>query len=325
MSNKKYVDLPVASARGTAEIFAVLMDGTMKQVSKTVLAADASNAGLVQLAGALGGTAAAPTALGYADAAALATAMAAKAALDSPAFLNNPTAPTQAAGNNSTRLATTAFVATSFAPLLSPALTGTPTVPTANLGTNTTQAASTAFVAAAITALVASSPAALDTLNELAAALGNDANYAATITTALSLKAALASPVFTGNPAAPTQSQGDNSTKLATTAYVDTLGALKSDKLAQTTVGASRDLTTADIGKVLECNTGAGNIVLSVPDSLMSSIGAVYARRNGGNTLTFAPKVGSAVFINDPNSVTAGNHGLIGILWDTGNTYTLIA
>lgn len=49
-------------------------------------------------------------------------------------------------------------------------------------------AASPADVAAAIAALVNSSPAALDTLNELAAALGNDANYAATVTTALAGK-----------------------------------------------------------------------------------------------------------------------------------------
>jgi len=79
---------------------------------------------------------------------------------------------------------------TSRAPLASPAFTGTPTVPTAAPGTNTTQAANTAFVQAAVAALVASSPAALDTLNELAAALGNDANFAATMSTNLGLKMA---------------------------------------------------------------------------------------------------------------------------------------
>lgn len=70
------------------------------------------------------------------------------AALASPALTGTPTAPTAAPGTNTTQLATTAFVATSFAPLASPALTGTPTVPTAAPGTNTTQAASTAFVRA---------------------------------------------------------------------------------------------------------------------------------------------------------------------------------
>ncbi|EEV5604975.1 TPA: phage tail protein [Escherichia coli] len=74
------------------------------------------------------------------------------------------------------------------APLNSPALTGTPTTPTARQGTNNTQIANTAFVMAAITALVDSSPDALNTLNELAAALGNDPNFATTMTNALAGK-----------------------------------------------------------------------------------------------------------------------------------------
>jgi hypothetical protein len=84
------------------------------------------------------------------------------------------------------------------APLASPALTGTPTAPTAAAGTNTTQVATTAFVGTAVSNLVASSPAALDTLNELATALGNDASFSTTITNALAAKAPLASPTFTG-------------------------------------------------------------------------------------------------------------------------------
>ncbi|HGG2162432.1 TPA: phage tail protein [Escherichia coli] len=103
------------------------------------------------------------------------------------------------------------------APLNSPALTGTPTTPTARQGTNNTQIASTAFVMAAIAALVDSSPDALNTLNELAAALGNDPNFATTMTNALAGKqpkdatltalAELATaadrfPYFTGNDVA---------------------------------------------------------------------------------------------------------------------------
>ena len=89
--------------------------------------------------------------------------------------------------------------------LASPTFTGVPAVPTATAGTNTTQAASTAFVVAAITGLIAAAPGALDTLDELAAALGDDANFAATITTALALKAPLASPTFTGTVAGITK------------------------------------------------------------------------------------------------------------------------
>lgn len=69
-------------------------------------------------------------------------------------------------------------------------LSGVPTAPTAAPGTNSTQISTTAFVQAAIASLVASSPAALDTLNELAAALGNDPNFATTITNALAGKQA---------------------------------------------------------------------------------------------------------------------------------------
>lgn len=78
-----------------------------------------------------------------------------------------------------------------YAKLASPTLTGTPTAPTASLGDNTTQLATTAFVQAAVAALLDSAPGALDTLNELAAALGDDANFAATMTTALAGKQAL--------------------------------------------------------------------------------------------------------------------------------------
>lgn len=92
-------------------------------------------------------------------------------------------------------LATKSYVDTADAlkaALASPAFTGTPTAPTAAAGTNTTQVATTAFVGTAVSALVASAPAALDTLNELAAALGSDANFSTTMTNALALKASKA-------------------------------------------------------------------------------------------------------------------------------------
>ncbi len=62
------------------------------------------------------------------------------------------------------------------APLNSPTFTGTPKAPTAASGTNTTQIATTAFVAQAIAALVGTAPDALNTLEEISAALGGDAN-----------------------------------------------------------------------------------------------------------------------------------------------------
>ncbi|MGS3700141.1 phage tail protein [Citrobacter freundii] len=117
---------------------------------------------------------------------------------ESPALTGTPKAPTAPAGTNTTQIANTAFVQAVVtalnnalalkAPLASPALTGVPTAPTAEQTVNNTQVATTAFVKSAIAALVASSPAALDTLNELAEALGNDPNFATTMTNALAGK-----------------------------------------------------------------------------------------------------------------------------------------
>lgn len=145
---------------------------------------------------------------------------------DSPTLTGTPKAPTAAAGNNSVQIANTAFVQAAIlaliggapatldtlkeiaaainndpnfsttinnalalkAPLASPALTGAPTAPTAVQSTNNTQIATTAFVKSAVAGLVGSSPEALDTLNELAAALGNDPNFATTVMNALAGK-----------------------------------------------------------------------------------------------------------------------------------------
>ena len=128
------------------------------------------------------------------------TALNLKANLASPTFTGTVTIP---AGANISGYLTTATASSTYAPLSSPSLTGTPLAPTATTGTNTTQIATTAYVRGEISALVASAPAALDTLNELATALGNDANFSTTITTALSLKAPLASPTFTGTVVLP--------------------------------------------------------------------------------------------------------------------------
>jgi len=85
---------------------------------------------------------------------------------------------------------TTATATATYAPKASPALTGVPTAPTATAGTNSTQIATTAFVSSAVASLVASAPAALDTLNELAAALGNDASFSTTISNSIGGKLA---------------------------------------------------------------------------------------------------------------------------------------
>ncbi|GAR34192.1 tail fiber protein [Salmonella enterica] len=142
---------------------------------------------------------------------------------ESPVLTGMPEAPTAPAGSNTNQIANTTFVqgvilgliggspetlstlkkiadainndpnfSTTIsnelalkAPLDSPSLTGTPSAPTAPEDTNNTQIATTAFVRRAISALVGSAPETLDTINEIATALGNDPNFATTMLNAL--------------------------------------------------------------------------------------------------------------------------------------------
>jgi hypothetical protein len=210
------------------------------------------------------------------------------ASLASPAFTGVPTSPTPTAGTSSTAIATTAFVATSFAPLASPTFTGTPTAPTPLNTSNNTSLATTAFVQSILTSVtgglnyqgtwnastntpaLASGVGTKGFLYVVGVAgtttldgnsswnVGDFANFNGTVwqripaqssavasfntrtgavtlnstdvTTALGFTPAnattvsglapLASPTFTGTPAAPTPTAGDNSTKIATTAFV---------------------------------------------------------------------------------------------------------
>ena len=107
-----------------------------------------------------------------------------------------------------------------YAPKSSPTFTGTPKAPTPAEGNNTTQIATTAFVQAALLALINGAPATLDTLKEIAAAINNDPKFSTTINNALALKAPLSSPALTGTPTAPTAAQSVNNTQIATTAFV---------------------------------------------------------------------------------------------------------
>lgn len=107
-------------------------------------------------------------------------------------------------------------------------------------------AAHKSYVDTAIANLVASSPAALDTLNELAAALGDDANFATTVTNAVALKAPLASPALTGTPTAPTVAGStDSSTKISTTAFVQAVAALLAPLASPSLTGSPTAPTVA--------------------------------------------------------------------------------
>lgn len=182
------------------------------------------------------------------DVTGLQTALDLKAALASPTFTGTPAAPTAAVDTNTTQVATTAYVvgqgylksATASstyaaishthaisdvtnlqtnldlkAALASPTFTGTPAAPTAAADTNTTQIATTAYVVGQgyLKSAVASSTYAALSHSHAISDVTN-------LQSSLDLKAALASPTFTGTPAAPTATADTNTTQLATTAFV---------------------------------------------------------------------------------------------------------
>ena len=114
------------------------------------------------------------------------------------------------------------------ADIASPTFTGTPAAPTASAGTNTTQLATTAYVTAAVAALIDSAPGAINTLNELAAALGDDANFSTTITNSI---AAVQSDV----------NQNETDSDAAEAALSGRLDTLEADPTTATAVAAKLD------------------------------------------------------------------------------------
>ncbi len=152
--------------------------------------------------------------------------LAQKANLANPIFTGFPRAPTPLTNDNSTLIATTQYVKENIAvvnaaisllaPNNNPAFTGLVTAPTPPLNDSSIRVATTEFV----NSLRGNPPPALSTIENLAASLGNDANFATNVNSLLNLKANLLSPVFTGIPRAPTPGVDESSTQIATTQYV---------------------------------------------------------------------------------------------------------
>ena len=141
-------------------------------------------------------------------------------------------------------------IPTAIARLASPTFTGTPAAPTATAGTNTTQVATTAFVGTAVSNLVNAAPESLNTLKELSDALGADANYASTITTALGTKAPIASPTFTGTVTIPSGASISGYALLAGPTFTGTVGGI-----TKSMVGLSNVDDTTDANKPVSTAT----------------------------------------------------------------------
>ncbi|WP_442757291.1 phage tail protein [Pseudomonas putida] len=184
------------------------------------------------------------------------------------------------------------------APLASPDFAGKPTVPTQAKGNKSKLIANTEFVQAEIAALVDSAPGSLDTLRELATALGNDPNFATTIVGELGKKANLASPKFTGTPEAPTPPVGTNNDQLATMKAL--LQALASFGLA-----SGRSMFVDDLNSLRgTCFFGFGEKAIGAIESgIYDAIG--FQVESVGQRTQFAVPGGSRLFVRTDDSSDA--------------------
>jgi alpha-tubulin suppressor-like RCC1 family protein len=183
-----------------------------------------------------------------------------------------------------------------------PTFTGVPLAPTAASGTSSGQIASTQFVQSAIQNVIGAAPAALDTLNELAGALNNDASYAATITNALSLKAPLASPTFTGTTtgtfSGPLTGNVTGNVSGSATSFSGSLAGDVTGTQGATTISAATVTGKGLTGYV----SGAGT--LSSADSILTAINKL----NGNNALK--ADLASPTFTGTVGGITSAMVGL---------------
>ena len=215
-----------------------------------------------------------------------------------------------------------ATAASTYAPIASPTLTGVPLAPTAAANTNTTQIATTAYVQTELTDLLAGAPGALDTLNELATALGNDANYSTTITTALAAKLPLAGGTMTGAIAMGTNKITDMgtptvSTDAATKGYVDGVTVAPSNLTGPiTSVGSATSIAS-------QTGTGTKFVVDTSPTLVTPVLGVATATSINGTTI---PSTKTLVVTTDTLAVHAATTSaqLAGVISDETGSGSLV-
>jgi hypothetical protein len=177
--------------------------------------------------------------------------------------------------------------------IASPTFTGTPAAPTASVATNTTQVATTAFVVAEVAAEVAdlidSAPGALDTLNELAAALGDDANFSTTVTNSIATKMPLAGGAFAG--AVTTNSTFDGRDVAVDGAKLDNIEA-----------SATADQTNAEIRTAVEAATDS-NVFTDADHTKLNAIEASATADQSNAEIAAAVEAAS-----DSNTFTDADH-----------------
>jgi hypothetical protein len=182
--------------------------------------------------------------------------------------------------------------------------------------------ATTAFVGTAVSNLVASAPAALDTLNELAAALGNDASFSTTVTNSIATKLPLAGGTMSGAIAMGTNKitgmgTPTVSTDAATKGYVDGVTVAPSNLTGPiTSVGSATSIAS-------QTGTGTKFVVDTSPTLVTPVLGVATATSINGTTI---PSTKTLVVTTDKLSVHAATTSteLAGIISDETGSGSLV-
>jgi hypothetical protein len=168
-------------------------------------------------------------------------------------------------------------------------------------------------ISTAVDNLVDGAPSLLNTLNELAAAINDDANYTTTITTALGTKAPLASPALTGTPTAPTAEANTDTTQIATTAFAKAeadaaeaaaISAAASDATSKANAAQAAAISAAASDATSKANAAqAAAISAAASDATSKANAAQAAAESTAATALTAVKNGTtkftAVNVND--------------------------
>jgi len=217
----------------------------------------------------------------------------------------------------------TSTASSTYAPIASPTFTGVPAAPTASAGTNTTQVATTAFVKTAVDNVINAAPGALDTLDELAAALGDDANFATTVTNSIATKLALAGGTMTGNIAMGTNKvtglgTPTSNTDAATKAYADTMLPLAGGTMTGAIAMGTNKITglgtpTANTDAATKAYADAiGTAVAADAASAAASAAAAAASYDSFDDRYLGAKASAPSTDNDGNALAAG-----ALYWNT--------
>lgn len=169
------------------------------------------------------------------------------------------------------------------APKANPEFSGTPKAPTASSGTNSTQIATTAFVQTAVSGKANS----------------NDVYSKSSVDTLLAAKAPTANPAFTGHPTGVTESASDNSTRLATTAFVKTAISGKQNALTDTgwSDGWTDNMFNSNEGKIYFRKWGKIVEVYGWQVRLASTLESSYVESSGTIDSAYRPNGNRAVFL----------------------------